>query len=47
MTSTLSNILVLSSTWVAYFLLHSLLTSLAVKRWAAERIPDVMPAYRV
>ena len=38
---------ILMSLWLAYFILHSLLASLAVKRWVARRHPDWMPAYRL
>ena len=33
--------------WLAYFLIHSLLASLAIKRWAARRWPRRMPLYRL
>lgn len=35
MTETQTAILALSAAWLAYFLLHSLLASLTVKRWVA------------
>lgn len=47
MTATQTSILALSAAWLAYFLLHSLLASLAVKRWMAQRFPNLMPAYRL
>jgi protein-S-isoprenylcysteine O-methyltransferase Ste14 len=33
--------------WLGYFAAHSVLASLAVKRWVADRRPDWMPAYRL
>ena len=33
--------------WLAYFAVHSLLASLAVKRWVARRWPHRMPWYRL
>ncbi len=33
--------------WLGYFFLHSLLASLAVKRWVACRWPKLVPAYRI
>lgn len=39
--------LALLGLWLAYFALHSLLASLAVKRWVAMRWPAFMPAYRL
>ncbi len=33
--------------WTAYAALHSLLASLTVKRWIAQRWPGAMPAYRL
>lgn len=38
---------VLSAAWAGYGLLHSLLASLAVKRWVAARWPRLLPAYRL
>lgn len=43
----LDNWFALSASWLAYFLVHSLLASLTVKRWVAARWPDFMPAYRL
>ncbi len=40
-------LLVLALMWLAYFFVHSLLASLAVKRWVARRRPEWMPAYRL
>jgi protein-S-isoprenylcysteine O-methyltransferase Ste14 len=37
----------LALTWLVYFLIHSLLASLAIKHWAARRWPQHMPAYRL
>lgn len=33
--------------WIVYFVLHSTLASLSVKRWVAGRRPGWMPAYRL
>ncbi|PLY14388.1 MAG: hypothetical protein C0631_11015 [Sedimenticola sp.] len=33
--------------WLLYFLLHSLLASLTVKYWVAQRWPALLPAYRL
>ena len=40
-------ILVLAGMWLAYFTLHSILASLALKHWIADRWPAFMPAYRL
>lgn len=37
----------LVAAWLVYFALHSVLASLAVKRWVALRWPHLMPAYRL
>lgn len=37
----------LALAWVSYFALHSILASLAVKRWVAAHRPALMPAYRL
>lgn len=37
----------LAAAWLVYFLFHSLLASLLVKRWVAARWPRLMPAYRL
>ncbi len=42
-----ASILSLTAVWGGYFLLHSLLASLRVKRWVAGRWPDRMPLYRL
>jgi methanethiol S-methyltransferase len=47
MTSAGAGLFALSVAWLAYFALHSLLASLAVKRWVAARHPGLMPAYRL
>lgn len=47
MTPAISPLLVLALAWLAYFGLHSLLASLAVKRRVAARWPQAMPAYRL
>jgi protein-S-isoprenylcysteine O-methyltransferase Ste14 len=41
------NTLVLLAAWIAYFVVHSLLASLAVKKRIAARWPAFMPAYRL
>lgn len=33
--------------WIGYFALHSILASLAVKRWVAATFPNLMPYYRL
>lgn len=33
--------------WLMYFMLHSALAALAVKRFVARRLPGVMPGYRL
>lgn len=42
-----SQVLPIVGTWLFYFLLHSILASLAVKRRVAKRWPQWMPAYRL
>jgi protein-S-isoprenylcysteine O-methyltransferase Ste14 len=42
-----AQLMILAQAWIAYFLLHSLLASLGVKRWVARLRPDWMPAYRL
>lgn len=42
-----SQVLLLVGTWLFYFLVHSLLASLPVKRRVAGRWPGLMPAYRL
>ena len=37
----------LALAWLAYFALHSLLASLALKQWVAARWPALSPAYRL
>lgn len=37
----------LAATWLIYFLVHSLLASLLLKRWVAGRWPRLLPAYRL
>ncbi len=41
------NMLLLFVAWIVYFMVHSLLASLVVKRHVAARWPDFMPAYRL
>ncbi|MES9845696.1 MAG: hypothetical protein ABW162_14840 [Candidatus Sedimenticola sp. PURPLELP] len=42
-----SQALILIGVWLLYFLIHSILASLRMKRWFAGRWPDLMPAYRL
>jgi protein-S-isoprenylcysteine O-methyltransferase Ste14 len=42
-----TGLILLIGVWLAYFLIHSVLASLAVKRWVADRYPALMPAYRL
>ncbi len=42
-----SQALIVVGAWLFYFLLHSLLASLAAKRLVARRWPRLMPAYRL
>jgi len=42
-----SQILLLIASWLAYFGLHSLLASIAVKQYVASRWPRAMPGYRL
>lgn len=39
--------LVVSSVFLAYFVLHSLAASIVVKQWVAGRWPELMPFYRL
>jgi protein-S-isoprenylcysteine O-methyltransferase Ste14 len=43
----IKGILALSAAWIGYSVIHSLLASLAVKRWVADRWPQLMPLYRI
>jgi protein-S-isoprenylcysteine O-methyltransferase Ste14 len=43
----MNDLALLALGWIAYFALHSLLASLAVKRAVAARWPRVVPAYRL
>jgi protein-S-isoprenylcysteine O-methyltransferase Ste14 len=47
MSITLSHLLILALTWLIYFVLHSLLASLRVKRWLQEHRPALIPPYRL
>jgi len=40
-------LLPLAMSWMAYFLIHSLLASIIVKQFIASRWPGAMPAYRL
>jgi len=42
-----SGLLLLAAAWALYFLIHSVLASLAVKRFVASRYPGFMPYYRL
>ncbi|MFA7243316.1 MAG: hypothetical protein WC091_24680 [Sulfuricellaceae bacterium] len=42
-----NGLVLLAASWLAYFILHSWLASLAAKRWVAARWPAFMPAYRL
>jgi protein-S-isoprenylcysteine O-methyltransferase Ste14 len=42
-----TKLILLAASWLAYFFLHSLLASLAVKRWAAQHFPRMFPGYRL
>ena len=33
--------------WLCYFVIHSTLSSLAIKSWVKTHIPQIMPAYRI
>lgn len=39
--------LVVIAIFMAYFILHSLMASIMVKTWFAQKWPDVMPFYRI
>lgn len=41
------SLITLAATWIAYFIVHSLLASLTVKQAVERRHPDWMPAYRL
>jgi protein-S-isoprenylcysteine O-methyltransferase Ste14 len=43
----LGRLALLAVAWVAYFAVHSVLASLAVKGWVARRRPSLVPAYRL
>jgi len=40
-------LLILALAWLLYYLIHSILASLAVKTWVARRWPGSMPWYRL
>lgn len=42
-----SHLAAVAAAWIGYFAVHSLLASLALKRWVAARHPDWMPGYRL
>ncbi len=44
---TSGHLVALTGAWVIYFVIHSLLASLALKRWIADRRPNWLPAYRL
>jgi protein-S-isoprenylcysteine O-methyltransferase Ste14 len=41
------DILILAGMWMTYFVIHSLLASLRMKRWMAGKWPALMPLYRL
>lgn len=41
------SLLLLAAGWIVYFVVHSALASLPVKRWVAARHPALVPAYRL
>lgn len=41
------NTLALAAAWLFYFVVHSVLASLVVKKWVAARWPAFMPGYRL
>jgi len=41
------HLMLLTAAWLVYFLIHSLLASLRLKRWLASHYPAVMPWYRL
>ncbi len=43
----LTDLLILVAAWTGYFILHSILASLQMKRWVAGRWPHAMPLYRL
>lgn len=45
--SLFTELLLLALLWVVYFAVHSLLASLWVKTWLAQRAPTLLPAYRL
>ena len=47
MTEDQLQLLILAQAWIAYFVLHSVLASLTLKRWVARTRPRWMPAYRL
>ncbi|MGB0127159.1 MAG: hypothetical protein WBP72_05910, partial [Rhodocyclaceae bacterium] len=42
-----ADLFILALAWLAYFLAHSFLASLAAKRWIAAHHPAWMPRYRI
>jgi protein-S-isoprenylcysteine O-methyltransferase Ste14 len=42
-----ADIALLTGAWIGYFLIHSILASLPVKRQVAGRLPHLMPLYRI
>ena len=47
MTEDFPSLFMLFFAWCGYFALHSALASLPVKHWVANRLPALMPAYRL
>ena len=42
-----NHLVILSVAWVVYFILHSLLASIGVKRWVEHHYPRFLPWYRL
>ena len=42
-----TDFLLLAGCWLVYFIIHSTLASLGIKRWVAARWPSFMPVYRL
>ncbi len=47
MTASGAQLGLLAFAWAVYFLAHSIMASLGLKRWVAKNLPVVMPAYRL
>ena len=42
-----SQILIIGSLWIGYFVIHSLTASITLKEWVANHYKSLMPAYRL